>query len=240
MPRSRNCGAAAGETSAAERVRPRSGRAGLMCLCLLALTATAGLGRGADAPADAPKSKLLDATDLGKNKEPIVVTSDRLDYDYRGNVVVYKGAVQATQGKLKITSETLTVTFVEDKEKEKKNGQAPAEGGLALGAGSAKLKEIVAEGKVRIEDGTRWATGGRAVFDQANRTLVLSETPVLHDGANEVLGDRVIVYLDEDRSVVEGGRKRVKAVLYPDREDKKAEGAAPPKNAGQSTAEAKQ
>jgi lipopolysaccharide export system protein LptA len=197
-----------------------------MCLLLLALSAPPGLGRGADAPAEAPKSKLLDATDLGKSKEPIVVTSDRLEYDYRGNVVVYRGAVQATQGRLKITSDTLTVTFAEEKVKD---GAAPTQGGLALGAGSARLKEIVAAGKVRIEDGTRWATGGRAVFDQANRTLVLSEAPVLHDGANEVVGDRVIVYLDEDRSVVEGGRKRVKAVLYPDREEKKAEGAEPQK-----------
>lgn len=214
-----------------------------MGLLLLALTATAGLGRGADAPADAPKSKFLDATELGRSKEPIVVTSDRLEYDYRGNVVVYQGAVQATQGTLKITSDTLTVTFAEGKEKEQKNGQAaPSQGGLALGAGSARLREIVAAGRVRIEDGTRWATGGRAVFDQSNRTLVLSETPVLHDGANEVAGDRVIVYLDEDRSVVEGGRKRVKAVLYPDREDRKAEGAEPRKrsDAGrQATAEAK-
>ena len=71
-----------------------------------------------------------------------------------------------------------------------------------------------------LKDGARWATGGRAVFDQANRTLVLSENPMLHDGANEVGGDRVIVYLDEDRSVVEGGRKRVKAILHPDREEK--------------------
>jgi len=216
-------------------------------LALAVLVAAPALARGADAPAEPPRSRFLDATDLGKSKEPIVVTSDRLEYDYRSNVVVYKGAVQATQGKLKITSDTLTVTFAEDKDKdkEKKSGQAPAEGGLALGAGSAQLKEIVAAGKVRIEDGTRWATGGRAVFDQANRILVLSETPVLHDGANEVAGDRVIVYLDEDRSVVEGGRKRVKAVLYPDREDKekKADGAEPQKksDAGhQATTEAKQ
>jgi len=60
-----------------------------------------------------------------------------------------------------------------------------------------------------------------------------------------VAGDRVIVYLDEDRSVVEGGRKRVKAVLYPDREDKekKADGAEAQKkpDAGhQANAEAKQ
>jgi len=193
------------------------------------MSASAGLGRGADAP----KSKVLDATELGRSKEPIVVTSDRLEYDYRSNVVVYRGAVEATQGTLKITSETLTVTFAEEKER---NGQAaPSPGGLALGAGSARLKEIVAAGKVRIEDGTRWATGGRAVFDQTNRTLVLSETPVLHDGANEVAGDRVIVYLDEDRSVVEGGRKRVKAVLHPDRDEKneKADGGQ------QTTAKAK-
>jgi lipopolysaccharide export system protein LptA len=214
-------------------------------LILAALAATQVPVLGADGATSAPKGGLVDAAGIGKSKEPIVVTSDRLEYDYRGNVVVYKGGVQATQGKLKITSDTLTVTFTEDKEKEKKNGQAPAESGLALGAGSAQLKEIVAAGKVRIEDGTRWATGGRAVFDQTNRILVLSETPVLHDGANEVAGDRVIVYLDEDRSVVEGGRKRVKAVLYPDREDKekKADGAEAQKkpDAGhQANAEAKQ
>jgi lipopolysaccharide export system protein LptA len=68
---------------------------------------------------------------------------------------------------------------------------------------------------VRIDNGTRWATGGRAVFEQGNRTFVLTETPVLHDGSNEVTGDRVIVYLDENRSEVVGGKKRVKAVLYP-------------------------
>jgi lipopolysaccharide export system protein LptA len=176
---------------------------------LLAVALIAGGALAAEGP---PRPRFLDATALGGGKEPIVVTSDRLEYDYRGNVVVYRGAVQATQGRLKITSDTLTVTFAE------RDGDAAGKpaGGLALGGSAARLREIVAAGTVRIEDGTRWATGGRAVFDQATRTLVLSESPVLHDGANEVLGDRVIVYLDEDRSVVEGGRKRVKAVLYPD------------------------
>jgi lipopolysaccharide export system protein LptA len=226
---------------------PRARRSSLgpiwLSLCLFAFATTAATARGADAPADPSRSRFLDATDLGKSKDPIVVTSDRLEYDYRGNVVVYKGAVQATQGRLKITSDTLTVTFADGKgdgRGEGRSGGAAAEGGIALGGGSARLKEIVAAGKVRIEDGTRWATGGRAVLDQTNRTLVLSEAPVLHDGANEVLGDRVIVYLDEDRSVVEGGRKRVKAVLYPDREDKAAEDPQKKKAAaagGRTTAE---
>jgi lipopolysaccharide export system protein LptA len=184
-------------------------------LILAALAATQVPVLGADGAVPTTRSRMIDAAGLGKSKEPIVVTSDRLDYDYKSNVVVYHGGVQATQGRLKITSDRLTVTFADSGD-----GNAAPQGGLALGGGSARLREIVAAGTVRIEDGTRWATGGRAVFDQANRTLVLSENPMLHDGANEVGGDRVIVYLDEDRSVVEGGRKRVKAVLHPDREEK--------------------
>jgi len=191
---------------------------------LAALAATHVPVLGADGAAATPRSRFLDAAELGKSKEPIIVTSDRLEYDYKSNVVVYHGGVLATQGRLKITSDTLTVTFADGNA-----GAAAPQGGFALGAGSARLKEIVAMGTVRIEDGTRWATGGRAVFDQGNRTLVLSESPMLHDGVNEVLGDRVIVYLDEDRSVVEGGRRRVKAVLYPDREEKPGGTAQVPK-----------
>jgi len=57
--------------------------------------------------------------------------------------------------------------------------------------------------------------GGRATYEQEQRTLVLTENPVLHDGPNIVIGERVTVYLDENRSVVEGGQKRVKAVFHP-------------------------
>jgi lipopolysaccharide export system protein LptA len=74
---------------------------------------------------------------------------------------------------------------------------------------------MVATGNVRIDQGTRWAVGGRATYEQEQRTLVLTENPVLHDGPNVVVGERVTVYLDENRSVVEGGQKRVKAVFHP-------------------------
>ena len=58
-----------------------------------------GRGRGADAPADPSRSRFLVAREFGKRKEPITVTSDRLEYDYGSNVVVYRGDVQATQGR---------------------------------------------------------------------------------------------------------------------------------------------
>jgi lipopolysaccharide export system protein LptA len=186
-------------------------------VALLAATATA--------QSDEPASKgLFDAKTFAGRKDPIVVTSDKLEYDYKANVVVYRGDVLAVQGEVKVKSETLTVTFVSSGDGQGRGG-SPS-GGVGAEAASARLEQIVAAGNVRIDHGTRWATGGRAVFDQRARTFVLTESPVMHDGSNEVAGDRVVVYLDENRSVVEGGRRRVKAVLYPGKND----GLAPAEN----------
>src|SRR5437667_8344048 len=103
---------------------------------------------------------------------------------------------------------------------------------LPISPVAQRLQEVIAVGNVRIDNGTRWATGGRAVFEQATRMLVLTENPVLHDGANEVSGDRVTLYLDENRSVVEGGRRRVKATVFPNKDGGLAgANAAPPKDA---------
>ena len=63
----------------------------------------------------------------------------------------------------------------------------------------------------------------------AQLILVLGGDPVLRDGPNEVTGDRIVVYLDEGRSVVEsGGKKRVSAVLYPGSERGLGETAGKP------------
>jgi lipopolysaccharide export system protein LptA len=176
----------------------------------LALVAAFASVAGAEPAREAAKgNELFDVGSFGNRKEPITVTADNLEYDYKANVVVYRGEVLATQGEMKLRSDTLTVTFAA------RDG-APAD---AAAKNSPKLQQIVAIGNVRIDNGTRWATGGRAVFEQGTRTVVLTEAPVMHDGPSEVIGDRVTIYLDENRSVVEGGRKRVKAVVYPSKED---------------------
>jgi lipopolysaccharide export system protein LptA len=179
-------------------------------LVVVALMAAAAAAESDDAASAQP---LFDAKTFAGRKDPIVVTSDKLEYDYKANVVVYRGDVLAVQGPVKVKSEMLTVTFASAG-----SGGSPS-GGVGGGSPSARLQQIVAAGNVRIDHGTRWATGGRAVFDQSTRTFVLTENPVMHDGSNEVAGDRVVVYLDENRSVVEGGRRRVKAVLYPGKDD---------------------
>ena len=151
---------------------------------------------------------------VGHSKEPITITSDNLEYAYKDGVIVYRGDVLAVQGDVKVRSNELRITLAKSDDPGKKKDA------VDLGdTSTSKVQEIIATGSVRIDQGTRWAVGGRATFEQSNRTLVLTENPVLHDGPNEVAGDRVIVFLDEDRSIVEGGRKRVKAVLFPNNKD---------------------
>lgn len=188
----------------------------------LVLVLAAGTATGAQEPAPKRPDSFLGLSGRQSN-EPITITSDNLEYEYKDGVIVYRGDVVAVQGDVKVRSNELRITLAKSAGQE--DEAAP------LGASSAKLEGVVASGNVRIDQGTRWAVGGKATFDQKNRTLVLTESPVLHDGPNEVAGDRVVVYLDEDRSVVEGGRRRVKAVLFPDGKDTKSKDGASGKDA---------
>ena len=145
--------------------------------------------------AESDRNSLLDALSFSSKRDPISVDADVLEFDYRTRVLVYKGGVEVTQGDVKLRSKTLRVVLDDHAEN--------------------SVKEVVADGDVRVTKGVRWATGGRAEFDQAKQTVVLSNDAVVHDGSNEVSGDRIVVYLRENRSVVEGGNGRVRAVLYP-------------------------
>ncbi len=132
---------------------------------------------------------------LAAEHGPVTINAEGLEFDYRRQVLTYRGNVTVTQGDMTLHSEVLRVVL---------DPQVPE-----------KPREVVAEGGVRIAKGDRLATGGRAAFDEATRTIILSDHATLRDGPNEVAGERVVVYLDEERSVVEGGDNRVRAVLFP-------------------------
>lgn len=223
------------------------------------LAADAATARPRPAPTGtAPSNQdLMGQLSLGSSKDPILISADELDVDYQNNKVVYRGKVHATQGDLAIDSDTLTINFqrADAKAKDAAKGDAKdtakgdakdaAKGDAKAkdasppaGSGSDKdlakgkrptLRDVVAQGNVVITQKTRRATGQVAVFSQTMRQLVLGGDPVLRDGPNEVTGDRIVVYLDEGRSVVEsGGKKRVSAVLYPGSERGLGEAAEKP------------
>src|SRR5438128_9324399 len=86
-----------------------------------AILAACAIGHVDAAVRDEPSGgTLFDLGTVTNRKEPITVSADTLEYDYKNNVVVYRGDVQAAQGQVKLRSDTLTVTF-----ESVKNGTQP-------------------------------------------------------------------------------------------------------------------
>jgi lipopolysaccharide export system protein LptA len=171
---------------------------------LSALLLPHGVGaQSAEAATAAPRSTsgpkkaegLFGNLSLTSDRGPVHIRADQLEFDYRTSVLTYRGGVTVKQADLTLNSNVLRVTL---------DPKA-----------TDQLREVVAEGEVQIAKGKRRASGGRAVFDQASRTIVLTDRATLRDGPNEVAGERVVVYLDEERSVIEGGTERVRAILFP-------------------------
>jgi len=175
-------------------------------LCFVALIVLASVASAASRAAEPDRTPaaddqldgLLGGFALGGGRGPVRIDAATMEFDYKTKVLTYRGGVTVTQEDMTLRSQTLRVTLDPDR--------------------MERPREVVAEGAVQIDKGARRATGGRAVFDNAARTVTLTEEARLQDGPNEVTGERVVVYLNEQRSVVEGGQDRVRAVLYPSSE----------------------
>ena len=93
-----------------------------------------------------------------------------------------------------------------------------------------RIVRTVSTGNVRIiTRDCRSGTAKRAEYYDAEQRVVLIGNARVWRDDNVVTGERITIYLAEDRSVVEGGQQeRVKAVFYPKAQD---ETAARPKPA---------
>ena len=164
----------------------------------------------------APGTSLIDSLSFTSRQEPIHIRSHDLEFLYNEKRIIYRGDVVATQGDVTVKSDLLTVTY---EEPTTEDGTAPPQSESVTSR--QRLKEIVAEGNVEITTQDRRATGKKVVFNEANRTVVLSGNAVLREGTNQVTGEQVTVFLDEKRSVVEGGggERRAEMVLIPQQQE---------------------
>ncbi|RME40304.1 MAG: lipopolysaccharide transport periplasmic protein LptA, partial [Deltaproteobacteria bacterium] len=78
-----------------------------------------------------------------------------------------------------------------------------------------QVRRIVAEQDVRILQGNRVATGERAVYDRSAGRIVLTGQPQVNQGDDFVSGEKITVDLDSRRSLVEGGKEKVRALFHP-------------------------
>lgn len=127
---------------------------------------------------------------LTSSKGPINIQSDTLSLDYKGKSVLFSGHVHAAQSGSQLSSDVLHVNYEQN---------------------FKDVKDLTADGNVRITQGARWATSDHAVMNQKSQTVVMTGNPVVHDGPDVITGDRITVHLDTGKSVVEHAH----ALIFP-------------------------
>ncbi|MFB3883907.1 MAG: lipopolysaccharide transport periplasmic protein LptA [Thermodesulfobacteriota bacterium] len=137
---------------------------------------------------------------LANSRAPIDITSDTAEGNQKQNVVTFKGNVVAKQEDTTLFANMLVIYYHPD---------------------TQKLKEMVASGGVKIVQLNRRATSQKATFYQEGNKIVLEGDVVVFDGENVVRGDRITYYIDEERSIVEGGKGgRVSTHITPTSKEK--------------------
>jgi len=154
---------------------------------------------------------LLAASPGFSEDEPIHIEADRMVSQEQENSVVFIGNVDASQGKITIRSDEMTVYYSQaDKTKPKSQ--------------SSQVKKLICKGNVEVTQDDWLGTGKRMDYFAKDRKVILTGDAKAWQGQNMVAGKTIIYYLDEKRSIVEQDQakpERVKAVIHPESDTKK-------------------
>jgi lipopolysaccharide export system protein LptA len=133
--------------------------------------------------------------------QPVTVDSDKMERFGKESLVVFTGNVVARQNGSVQYADRMEV-YLDEK--------------------GDRILRTVSTGNVRIiTRDCRTGTARRAEYFDLDQRVVLSGNARVWQEDNVVSGESVVIYISQDRSVVQaGGQERVKAIFYP-RDDKK-------------------
>ena len=133
---------------------------------------------------------------FAEKEEQTMITSETMTVQGKSRRTIFEGMVVLKKGDLVMRSNHMVVTF----KKDVRDGSRQTEGGTAH-----QVDRIEASGKVVIEKSDGKATCGRALYYKDEEKLVLTESPVVWQGGTKVEGSQMTMFLQEERSIVEGG-----------------------------------
>ncbi len=184
------------------------GKAGLATLALALTLLAPTFGHAAEA-AKAAKVDL--------SKEPIHIESDRMESDQKSESVLFVGNVEAHQADLVIKADRMTVFY--------QKAQPDAAAKTNAAEVTKDIDRLTASGAIEIVKLQWTATGDNLEYFSRERKIILTGNTKVWQDNNLVTGERIVLYIDEGKSVVErkssGEGERVKAFFYPDSKTEK-------------------
>jgi lipopolysaccharide export system protein LptA len=136
-----------------------------------------------------------------------------MEASQRDRTIVFEGHVTVQQEDLTITGKRMKV-FAAPPEKDKPSQATQGQSGESSMMG--RIDRIEMDGGVRIVQREKVATAEKAVYYHGENKIVLLGSPVVSQGADQIQGRMITLYLADGRSVVEGGESSpVQAILHP-------------------------
>ena len=151
------------------------------------------LGLSLAAPLRAEEPAPTTPTTITSQNLDMQSTDDESTFLFTGLVVVKGNNITLSCDRLEAITARTQKDIIRDKEKS------------ALGQ-VGKFKSLLATGRVRIEQGDRVATCGRAEVLPGEERINLTEDPMVRDGDSTAVGERIILLRGERRAIVEKAR----------------------------------
>lgn len=126
-------------------------------------------------------------------REPIVITANRMEADKLGDKVTFQGDVTLKKEGMTLYSDVMVVRY-----------NAPSKG----------IQEIDATGNVVVRKEGRVALSRKASYFSREEKIVLTGDARIIENENQLGGERITLFIRDDRSIVEGG----KVQFYQERE----------------------
>ena len=145
---------------------------------------------------------------LGKSDKPVRIQAERLEADNQSGVLTFTGSVLLRQGDLVLSTDRVEAYF---------NPQ------------NREVTRIIATGNVKMSQGDRIAVGDKAEYDVPGEMMVLTGSPRLIQGEDQVEGERIRVDLAKNRYEVESARARVGSKRLKQMKEKKSPAQGKPK-----------
>ena len=129
----------------------------------------------------------------------LVVTGERFEYVPAERVAYITGAPIATQGDVRLAAERFEVYFTAEE--------------TSAGDAAGDIEKLYAIGEVRYATPDEIATGDYGVYDASSRLITLTGDVVVTRGGNVLRGGKLVINVDDGRSVMQGEGGRVRGVF---------------------------
>ena len=126
-------------------------------------------------------------------REPIVITANRMEAEKLGDKVTFTGDVTLKKEGMTLYSDSMVVFY-----------DVPTK----------SIREIEAFGNVVVRKDGRVALSNQASYFSEEEKIVLTGDARIIENENQIGGDRITLFMRDDRSIVEGG----KVLFYQDKQ----------------------